>query len=286
MEDNIYDFIILGTGIKECILAGLLTKFEEKKVVQIDKNLYYGGQGASINLTNLWKHFRNEEKYPSQYGENRDWNVDLVPKVLMSSGSLVKILIKTNVSQYLEFKCLDSKFVSKGELHKIPSNDKEALQSDLLDLKEKLNCTNFFQYILGFKVNDVNTYQGHDINAPFRDFVKAFNFEETTIEFIGYAVAHEINDEYLASPAINTIKKIQLYLDSAGKYGDTPYIYPVYGLSGIPEGFSRLCAINGGITILGKNADEIIFDSNGRFSAIKSDSEVFTCNFRHFMEKL
>ena len=29
-------------------------------------------------------------------------------------------------------------------------------------------------------------------------------------------------------------------------YGKSPYIYPLYGLGGLPEGFSRLCAINGG----------------------------------------
>ena len=30
------------------------------------------------------------------------------------------------------------------------------------------------------------------------------------------------------------------------RYGKSPYIYPLYGLGGLPEGFSRLCAINGG----------------------------------------
>jgi len=28
-------------------------------------------------------------------------------------------------------------------------------------------------------------------------------------------------------------------MNSVGRYGDTPFIYPIYGLSGIAEGFSR-----------------------------------------------
>ena len=36
---------------------------------------------------------------------------------------------------------------------------------------------------------------------------------------------------------------MQLYFNSFGGYGDSPFIYPVYGLSGLAEAFSRLCAL-------------------------------------------
>lgn len=35
-------------------------------------------------------------------------------------------------------------------------------------------------------------------------------------------------------PAIDVIRKIQLYMDSMGRYGNSPFIYPIYGLGGIP----------------------------------------------------
>jgi Rab GDP dissociation inhibitor len=41
-----------------------------------------------------------------------------------------------------------------------------------------------------------------------------------------------------------------LYIDSAGRFGDSPFIYPIYGLSGIPEAFSRKSAVYGGIYML------------------------------------
>jgi Rab GDP dissociation inhibitor len=48
-----YDVIVLGTGMKECILSGLLS-VKGKKVLHLDRNGYYGADTASLNLTNLW----------------------------------------------------------------------------------------------------------------------------------------------------------------------------------------------------------------------------------------
>ena len=53
-------------------------------MLQLDRNNYYGSESASLNLTNLWKRFREGATVPSEYGENRDWNVDLIPKFVKS----------------------------------------------------------------------------------------------------------------------------------------------------------------------------------------------------------
>ena len=49
LADGEYDVIVLGTGMKECVLAGLLS-VNGKKVLQIDRNDYYGGQCASLDM--------------------------------------------------------------------------------------------------------------------------------------------------------------------------------------------------------------------------------------------
>jgi Rab GDP dissociation inhibitor len=56
--DEEYDVVICGTGLAECILSGLLSQ-EKKKVLHIDRNSFYGGDGASLNITAMWKKFRN-----------------------------------------------------------------------------------------------------------------------------------------------------------------------------------------------------------------------------------
>jgi len=84
-------------------------------------------------------------------------------------GNLVKLLLKTGVSNYLEWRCIDGTYVyqwdkggifssAKGVIHKVPANDREALSSDLMGLFEKNRCRKFFQYIQEFNENDPKTF--------------------------------------------------------------------------------------------------------------------------------
>jgi len=57
-------------------------------------------------------------------------------------------------------------------------------------------------------------------------------------------------------------------MDSHGRYGESPFIYPVYGLGGIPEGFSRMAAINNGTFMLNTDVDKILFDEAGLVSGV------------------
>jgi len=60
--DEQYDCIILGTGLKECILSGVLS-VEGKKVLHMDRNSYYGGESASLNFESA---LRENEKRNSR----------------------------------------------------------------------------------------------------------------------------------------------------------------------------------------------------------------------------
>jgi len=139
-----YDVIVLGTGLKECILSGLLS-VKGKRVLHLDRNSYYGGETASLNLTNLWSMFRPGADPPTQYGHNRDWNVDIIPKFIMANGLLVKMLLYTKVTRYLEWKAIDCSYVmqhtdagmfssASNVIHKVPSNETEAVKSSLMGL--------------------------------------------------------------------------------------------------------------------------------------------------------
>jgi len=72
---------------------------------------------------------------------------------------------------------------------------------------------------------------------------------------------------------MDTIKKVKLYMDSLGKYGDSPFLYPVYGLGGLPESFSRLCAIHGGTYMLNTKVDEILLDEKNKVTGIRCGND-------------
>lgn len=167
-----YDVIVCGTGLKECILSGLLS-VKGKKVLHLDRNSYYGAETASLNLTNLWAMFRPGTEPPKEYGHNRDWNVDLIPKFIMADGKLVKMLLHTKVTRYLEWKCIDASYVlqhSKGgfmskasnTIHKVPANEMEALKSGLMGLFEKKRLAGFYKEMERVDMANVNTWNKFD----------------------------------------------------------------------------------------------------------------------------
>jgi hypothetical protein len=84
--DEEYDCIVLGTGLKECVLSGMLS-VGGLKVLHMDRNGYYGGDCASLNLTQLYEKFKGGAAPPASLGQSRDYNVDLIPKFIMASGS-------------------------------------------------------------------------------------------------------------------------------------------------------------------------------------------------------
>ena len=178
---------------------------------------------------------------PTQFGRDRDYNVDLIPKFAMASGEFVNILYHTDVTRYLEFRQIDGSFVFRdGRISKVPSNEKEALLSPLMGIFEKRRARNFFQFIQTYDFKDPATQQGVDLNTmTMSDVYKKFGLEPGTQDFIGHALALHLDDSYMNQPAKETYERILLYVTSMARYGKSPYIYPLYGLGELPQGFAR-----------------------------------------------
>nr|BAG58286.1 unnamed protein product [Homo sapiens] len=260
--DEEYDVIVLGTGLTECILSGIMS-VNGKKVLHMDRNPYYGGESSSITpLEELYKRFQLLEGPPESMGRGRDWNVDLIPKFLMANGQLVKMLLYTEVTRYLDFKVVEGSFVYKGgKIYKVPSTETEALASNLMGMFE----------------NDPKTFEGVDPQTTsMRDVYRKFDLGQDVIDFTGHALALYRTDDYLDQPCLETVNRIKLYSESLARYGKSPYLYPLYGLGELPQGFARLSAIYGGTYMLNKPVDDIIME-NGKVVGVKSEGEVARC---------
>ncbi|ODV92590.1 hypothetical protein CANCADRAFT_89329 [Tortispora caseinolytica NRRL Y-17796] len=274
MEEE-YDVIVLGTGLTECILSGIFS-VEGKKVLHIDRNDHYGGESASYNLTQIFNKFRPGKEVPQDLGRDRDWNVDMVPKFLMANGELTNILVHTDVTRYIEFKQISGSYVYRdGRVAKVPATEMEAIRSPLMGIFEKRRMKKFFEWLATYKADDPSTFQGMDLDSMSMNEVYAkFGLEPGTKDFIGHAMALQLDDSYLTMPARETVDRIVLYLQSVARYGKSPYIYPLYGLGELPQGFARLSAIYGGTYMLDKPVDEILYDDDGKFMGIRSGEEV------------
>lgn len=279
MADGEYDAIVMGTGLKECIISGLLSTMG-RKVLHVDRNNYYGADSASLNLSNLYAKYNGgaepSAKFYEMLGQSRDYNVDLIPKCIMACGKLVKMLLHTKVTRYLEFKSLDASYVYRnGKVYKVPATTSEALSSSLLGLFEKRRFRKFLMYVARYEADKPDTHDRLDLTkVTMQQLYERFDLEKATREFVGHAMALRLDDSYLNEPALPTLQAIKLYCYSLDCYGKSPYIYPMYGLGGLPEGFSRLCAIHGGTFMLNRSIDKVLYDDSGVAWGVQGDNQV------------
>lgn len=89
-----------------------------------------------------------------------------------------------------------------------------------------------------------------------------FGLEVTTRDFLGHAMALYQTDSYMTEKGKvpETVERMRLYGNSVSRYGKSPYIYPLYGLGELPQGFARLSAIYGGTYMLNTSIDEVTYE--------------------------
>ncbi|KAF2774170.1 rab GTPase activator [Teratosphaeria nubilosa] len=274
-----YDVVVLGTGLTECILSGV-ESVKGKKVLHMDRNDHYGGEAASVNLETLFKKYGNFQAGTEpwkKYGRANDWNIDLVPKLLMANGELTNILVSTDVTRYIEFKQIAGSYVQQGQgtkatVAKVPSDAGEALKSPLMGIFEKRRAKNFLQWVGSFDEANPSTHNGMNLaQTTMRQVYDKYGLEASTRDFIGHSMALYPTDEYIDAKGMakDCVERIRLYVNSMARYGKSPYIYPLYGLGELPQGFARLSAIYGGTYMLNTNIDEVKYE-NGKISGIKA----------------
>lgn len=125
-------------------------------------------------------------------------------------------------------------------IHQVPATPSEALTSSLVGFWQKNKFRSFLQFCAKFNEDDEKSWDGLSVKQmTCKQLYDHFDLNEDTIDFTGHALALHMDDDYIAKSALDLIARCKLYAYSLARYGSSPYIYPLYGLSGLPEGFSR-----------------------------------------------
>ena len=295
LENEKYDFLIIGTSLPESSLSAYLAKLE-KKIIQIDISKSYGGDCKNYNLRDMEKFieeiktnstndssiknisFINREVKPDFEPiidkENfRQYNFDLNPKFIYAKSKSCSELIDSKASNYIEFNSVKRIFfMFNDKFLNVPFSKSEIFISNDLDLLEKQKLLNFIFSVMKLKNNNVDVNSTVDIKKDieldddylFNEIKKNLNMK--AIDFLKNNFNEKIIDMILlilANQTLNTqnmtvdemCEQIYKFLISVQIYDNTPFLTPQYGSSEFTQAMSRLSAVHGSCFLI----NELLF---------------------------
>ncbi|KAG0011282.1 hypothetical protein BGZ81_002279 [Podila clonocystis] len=215
-------------------------------------------EATARNFTSLSTHQIHvlEELYKT----TRKYNFDLSPKLLYSRGPLTNLLISSGIGKYLEFKLLERTAVYEALTDKVemmPTSKEDVFVSKALSLKEKRLLMKFLQFAVDYE-NQQSIWEDYR-DAPFTQFVQsAYGLTDKVLTAVVYAIGFDGNDE---ATTADGLKSVKVYLQSLGRYGNSAYLCPLYGVgSELAQAFCRVSAVYGGIYMLQHGLDKHVVD--------------------------
>jgi Rab GDP dissociation inhibitor len=179
----------------------------------------------------------------------------------------------------MEFKPVDGSFVyssKAGKVCKVPATPEDAMKSSLMGMMEKTRMMQFTLWVNKVKLSDRATWVAGTMKKTTLQldtitgdkFFAYWGLEKHTIEFLTHACCLYRDESYRNRPAIELVKKMQLYLESKTRFANmtSPYLYPLYGLGELPQSFARLAAVHGGTYMLNSAMDDGPIFGEGKFT--------------------
>ncbi|XP_039187679.1 rab proteins geranylgeranyltransferase component A 1 isoform X1 [Crotalus tigris] len=198
--------------------------------------------------------------YPQIVKEGRRFNIDLISKLLYSRGLLIDLLIKSNVSRYAEFKNVTRILMLKdGRVEEVPCSRADIFNNKQLTMVEKRMLMKFLTFCLDFEQRP-DEYQAQK-DGKFADYLKTQKLTPNLQHFILHSIAMVSEADCCT---IDGLKATQKFLQCLGRYGNTPFLFPLYGQGEIPQCFCRMCAVFGGIYCLRHSIKCLVVDKELR----------------------
>ncbi|XP_035989103.1 rab proteins geranylgeranyltransferase component A 1 isoform X1 [Fundulus heteroclitus] len=222
--------------------------------------------------SNQSKPARKKVSYAQLVKEGRRFNIDLVSKLLFSRGSLVDLLIKSNVSRYAEFKNVTRILTYRhGNVEQVPCSRADVFASRQLSVVEKRKLMRFLTSCME-ETEEQTAYNGR----PYLEFLRDQQLGESLQHFLLHSIAMVTED----TPTEEGLASTRHFLRCLGRYGNTPFLFPVYGLGEIPQCFCRMSAVFGGIYCLRHSVHCLIVDkdTNRCKAVIDSRGQRISCS--------
>ncbi|XP_010982058.1 rab proteins geranylgeranyltransferase component A 1 isoform X2 [Camelus dromedarius] len=208
---------------------------------------------------------KNRITYSQIVKEGRRFNIDLVSKLLYSRGLLIDLLIKSNVSRYAEFKNITRILAFRdGRVEQVPCSRADVFNSKQLTMVEKRMLMKFLTFCMEYEEHP-DEYKAYE-EISFSEYLKTQKLTPNLQYFVLHSIAMTSET---ASSTIDGLKATRNFLHCLGRYGNTPFLFPLYGQGELPQCFCRMCAVFGGIYCLRHSVQCLVVDKeSGKCKAI------------------
>ena len=244
-----YDAVILGTGLKESLLAGLLAN-RGKKVLQLDRNEHYGGAAASLDLSQLYERLGAPGEQPNQkkLGASDSYRVDLAPKVVMAHGAELQLLVHSGAWKHMDWKRVQRSFIyrkaadGKPDVHRVLATVEDVLKTRMLTTMQKSAMVRLFTWLEQYEEDNVKTHSvgvvsKTKLNVHRMSAAAFLRFWEVTPEMThvlvrGMALHDGPMKALKKMPAAVLLRKLKRYKNAYKTFPHmtSPYVYPSLGI--------------------------------------------------------
>ncbi|XP_023586643.1 rab proteins geranylgeranyltransferase component A 2 [Trichechus manatus latirostris] len=208
---------------------------------------------------------RKRITYSQIVKEGRRFNIDLVSKLLYSQGLLIDLLIKSNVSRYAEFKNVTRILAFwEGKVEQVPCSRADVFNSKELTMVEKRMLMKFLTFCFDYEQYP-DEYEAFK-QCSFSEYLKTKKLTPSLQHFVLHSIAMTSES---SCTTVDGLKATKNFLRCLGRFGNTPFLFPLYGQGEIPQCFCRMCAVFGGIYCLRHKVQCLVVDKeSGRCKAI------------------
>ncbi|GAB4848387.1 hypothetical protein Ancab_003082 [Ancistrocladus abbreviatus] len=305
IEPTTFDLVVVGTGLPESIIAAAASA-AGKSVLHLDPNPFYGSHFSSLSLPELTSFLHSHsttsstttstsDDSTSDYSafnlttcplysdvevspispdleHSRRFILDVSgPRVLFCADSAVDLMLKSGVSQYVEFKSIDASFIydGNGNLSTVPDSRSAIFKDRSLGLTEKNQLMRFFKLVQEHleavasresgegEGGERRTIVDEDLETPFVEFLTKMRLPAKIKSIILYAIAMADYDQENMDACKDPLKtsdginRLALYHSSVGRFNTSgAMLYPMYGQGELPQAFCRRAAVKGCLYVL------------------------------------
>lgn len=154
--------------------------------------------------------------------------------MLYSRGALVELLISSNIARYAEFKAVTRVLTwRENRLEVVPCSRADVFATRHVSVVQKRMLVKILKLFSEYPECG-NEFDGFG-DKTFVDYLKHKKLDDQLVHYIVNAIAMGSD----GMKCLDGVRACQKFLNSLGRYGNTPFICPIFGAGELPQCFCR-----------------------------------------------